>query len=314
MASASHGTVRKRVAWLLLFTTIIISGLTFRLVYLQFYRSSWLAENATDQRVREIPVEARRGIVFDRNGKQLVVSVSTESIYAIPAQVKDAEKTAAKMAAILALDQEKLTVKLKRRQAFIWIMRKVDADTALKVKQLNLSGIGFTQESKRQYIHDTLASHVLGFTGIDSQGLDGVELTFDSYLKGRPGSIVIEYDARGHEIPYAHHRYVPPVEGNNVYLTIDLILQQIVERELDRVVRDTQPKAATIIAMDPRSGEILALANRPDYNPNNFAEYSPKFWRNVAVSNAYEPGSTFKIITTSAALREKVVKLNDRFF
>ncbi len=314
MASASHGTIRRRVAWLLLFSTILVSGLMVRLMYLQFYRSSWLAENATDQRVREIPVEAKRGIIFDRHGKPIVVSVSTESIYAVPAQVQDAEKTAAKMAAILALDQEKLTAKLQRRQAFTWIMRKVDIETAAKIKQLNLPGIGFTQEGKRNYLFDNLASHVLGFTGIDSQGLDGVELSFDSYLKGRAGSVVIEYDARGHEIPYAHHRYVPPVEGNNIYLSIDLVLQQIVERELDRVIRETQAKAATIIAMDPRSGEILALANRPDYNPNKFADYSPKVWRNIAVSNSYEPGSTFKIITTAAALQEKVVRLEDRFF
>jgi stage V sporulation protein D (sporulation-specific penicillin-binding protein) len=218
------------------------------------------------------------------------------------------------MAAILALDSEKLASKLKRRQAFTWIMRKVDPDTASKIKQLNLPGVGFTQEGKRHYPYDNLASHALGFTGIDSQGLDGVELTFDSYLKGRAGSVVIEYDARGHEIPYAHHRYVSPIEGNNVYLTIDLVLQQIVERELDRVIRETQAKAATIVAMDPRSGEILALANRPDYNPNKFAEYSPKLWRNIAVSNTYEPGSTFKIITTSAALKEKAVKLDDKFF
>lgn len=314
MASASHGTVRKRVAWILLFMTVIISGLASRLMYLQFYRSSWLAENATDQRVREIPVEARRGVIFDRNGKTLVVSVSTESIYAVPVQVQDVEKTAAEMAAILALDKEKLAAKLKRRQAFTWIARKVDTETAQKVKRLNLPGIGFTQESRRHYLHDNLASHVLGFTGIDSQGLDGVELTFDSYLKGRAGGVVIEYDARGQEIPYAYHRYVPPVEGNTLYLTIDLVLQQIVERELDRAMRETQAKAATIIAMDPRSGEILALANRPDYDPNRFAEYPPKLWRNIAVSNAYEPGSTFKIITTAAALTEKVVKLSDTFF
>ncbi len=283
-------------------------------MYLQFYRSSWLTENATDQRIREIPVEAKRGIVFDRTGKPLIVSISTESIYAIPAQVQDVEKTAAKMAAILALDQEKLAVKLKRRQAFTWIARKVEPDTAAKIKALNLSGIGFTQEGKRHYPQDNLASHLLGFTGIDSQGLDGVELAFDSYLKGRPGSVVIEYDARGHEIPYAQQRYLPPVEGNNIYLTIDMVLQQIVERELDRTMRETQAKAATIIAMDPRSGEILALANRPDYNPNHFADYSPKLWRNIAVSNAYEPGSTFKIITTAAALKENVVKMEDRFF
>lgn len=214
----------------------------------------------------------------------------------------------------MALDANELADKLKRRQAFIWLKRKVEEPAALAVKQLNLPGIGVTQESRRHYPYDTLAAHMLGFTGIDSQGLDGVELTFDSYLRGRKGGIVVEYDARGREIPYATHRYAPPVDGQNIYLTIDVVIQQIIERELDKIIRETQAKAATIIVMQPATGEILALANRPTYNPNQFASYPPKLWRDIAVSNAYEPGSTFKIITTSAALGEKVVKLEDRFF
>lgn len=214
----------------------------------------------------------------------------------------------------LALDASDLAPKLKRRQAFIWLKRKVDESAALAVKSLNLPGVGVTQESRRQYPYDTLAAHVLGFTGIDSQGLDGVELTFDSYLKGRPGGIVVEYDARGRQIPLATHRYAPPVDGQNIYLTIDVVIQQIIERELDKIIRETQAKAATIIVMQPATGEILALANRPTYNPNQFAAFSPKLWRNVAVSNAYEPGSTFKIITTSAAMGENVVRLDERFF
>ena len=314
MASSTHVTIRKRVACLFLLIAVIMSGLGFRLMYLQFYKSNWLTENAIDQRVRDIPVEAKRGTIFDRNGKELGVSISTESIYAIPAEIVDVEETAAKLAAILALDRDKLAAKLKKRQAFTWVKRKVDIETAKAVNKLNLSGIGLTQESQRYYPNDNLAAHILGFTGIDSQGLDGVELTFDSYLKGRSGSIVVEYDARGQEIPYATHRFVKPVEGHNIYLTIDIVIQQIIERELEKVMQDTKAQAATIIAIEPRTGEILALANRPDYNPNRFAEYAPKLWRNIAVSNAYEPGSTFKILTTTAALGEKVVSLNERFF
>lgn len=314
MASASHVTIRKRAAFLFLFVVVIMAGLIGRLGYLQFYKSPWLAENAVDQRVREIPVEAKRGIIYDRNGRELAVSVSTESVYAIPAEIRNADETAAKLAAILALDANNLSVKLKKRQAFTWIKRKVDEETALAVKKLNLPGIGLTQEGRRQYPFDNLAAHVLGFTGIDSQGLDGVELTFDSYLRGRPGGIVVEYDARGREIPHATHRFVPPAEGHNLYLTIDVVIQQIIERELDKVLKETQAKAVTIVVMNPGTGEVLALANKPDYNPNNFAAYSPKLWRNVAVSNAYEPGSTFKIITTAAALAEKVVRPEDRFF
>jgi len=314
LASATHVTIRKRVALFFLFVSIIMIGLSCRLMYLQFYRSNWLTENAIDQRIRDIPVEAKRGVIYDRNGKEMAVSISTESVYAIPAEIRNADETAAKLAAILALDAEKLAAKLKKRQAFTWVKRKVDDNTARTVKMLNLPGIGLTQEGRRYYPHDNLAAHVLGFTGIDSQGLDGVEMTFDNYLRGRPGSIVVEYDARGREIPYATHRFASPTDGHNIYLTIDLVIQQIVERELERVMKETQAKAATIIVMQPRTGEILALANRPDYNPNQFADYPSKLWRNIAVSNAYEPGSTFKILTTTAALGEKVVKPEERFF
>jgi len=302
------------VAGLFLIITVIMMGLLGRLLYLQFYKSAWLSENAVDQRIREIPVEAKRGIIYDRNGRELAISVSSESVYAIPAEIQNYEETAAKLAAILALDENKLKNKLKKRQAFTWIKRKIEPDIARKVQLLDLPGIGLTQEGQRHYPYDNLAAHILGFNGIDSQGLDGVEMTFDSYLKGRSGSIVIEYDARGREIPQASHRFVPPVEGQNIYLTIDLVIQQIVERELDRVMKETQAKAATIIAIDPRDGGILALANRPDYNPNKFAEFSPKLWRNIAVSNVYEPGSTFKIITTSAVMSEHLVKPDERFF
>ncbi|WP_371371345.1 stage V sporulation protein D [Sporomusa aerivorans] len=314
MASVSHVTIRKRVAFLFLVISVIMMGLIGRLLYLQFYKSAWLSENAVDQRIREIPVEAKRGIIYDRNGRELAVSVSTESVYAIPAEIRDIEETAAKLAAILTLDENSLKNKLKKRQAFTWVKRKIDTETARQVKVLNLPGIGLTQESQRYYPNDNLAAHVLGFNGIDSQGLDGVEMTFDSYLKGRSGSIVIEYDARGREIPQASHRFIPPVEGHNIYLTIDIVIQQIVERELERVMKETQAKAATIIAIDPRDGGILALANKPDYNPNKFSDFSPKLWRNIAVSNAYEPGSTFKIITTSAVMSEHIVKLDEKFF
>jgi stage V sporulation protein D (sporulation-specific penicillin-binding protein) len=289
-------------------------GLVGRLGYLQFFKSPWLTENATDQRVREIPVEAKRGIIYDRNGRELAVSVSTESVYAIPAEIRNADETAAKLAAILALDVDNLATKIKKRQAFTWIKRKVDAPAAMAIKKLNLPGIGLTQEGRRYYPNGTLASHILGFTGIDSQGLDGVELTFDSYLRGRPGGIVVEYDARGQEIPYATHKFAPPVDGQNIYLTIDIVIQQIIERELEKVMRETQAKAATIIVIQPATGEILALANKPDYDPNNFAAFAPKFWRNNAVSNAYEPGSTFKIVTTSAVLGDNIVGPEDRFF
>lgn len=314
MAAKSHIKIRRRLIVVLLMVCTLTVGLCCRLGYLQIYKSGWLSENAVDQRVRSIPVEPRRGAIYDRNGIEMAVSSSIESVYAIPAEIKNVEQTAAKLAAILDFDEDKLSKKLKRRQAFTWVARKITEDQAIKIKKADLPGIGLTEEGDRQYPQGELAAHVLGFTGLDSQGLDGVELTFDKYLKGEKGSVVVEYDGGGREIPSAVHRYIAPVAGNTVYLTVDAVIQKIVERELDKAMIDTGAKAATIIAMQPYTGEILALANRPTYNPNNFADYSPKTWRNIAISNAYEPGSTFKIVTTATALDSKVVTPQDTFF
>lgn len=314
MASTTGITVRRRLAVFFLFIAIVMIGLGCRLVFIQFYQSEWLTENAINQRIRNIPVEARRGKIFDRNGNELAISNSIESVYAIPAEIENVDKTAAELAAILNLDTSKTLNKLKKRQAFTWIARKVTDEQATLVRKINLAGIGLTEEGERYYLHDNLASHIIGFSGLDSQGLDGVELTYDEYLKGIRGNIVIEYDAKGCEIPHAIHKYIPPVDGNDVYLTIDMVIQQIVERELDKAMHETQAKSVTMIAMKPDTGEILAMASRPDYNPNNFTAYPSSLWRNIAISNAYEPGSTFKILTTSAALDSNVVELNDYFF
>lgn len=314
MASTTGISVRRRLAVFLLFVTMTIVALSCRLLYIQFYQSDWLTENAVNQRIRNIPVEARRGKIFDRHGNEFAISKSIESVYAIPAEIENVEKTAADLAAILNLDTNKTFNKLKKRQAFTWIARKVTPEQAELVKKSNLAGVGLTEEGERYYLHDNLASHIIGFTGLDSQGLDGVELTYDEYLKGNRGNVVIEYDAKGCEIPHAIHKYIAPTDGNDVYLTIDMVIQQIVERELEKVMQETQAKSATIVAMEPYTGEILAMANRPDYNPNDFTAYPSSLWRNVAISNAYEPGSTFKILTTAAALDSRVVGLDDYFF
>ncbi len=314
IGASSHVVIRKRVALLFLVVALIMCGLVGRLVYVQFFRSSWLLENAVDQRVRDIPVEAKRGPIYDRNGKELAVSVNMESVYAIPVEIKDKEETAAQLAAILELDKEKLQKRLNQSSALVWVRRKIPVEQAQKIKALNLPGVGLTQESKRYYPDGVLAAHVLGFSGIDSQGLEGIEATYDTNLKGQKGRIVIEYDAGGREIPNATHKYIPPQDGDIVYLTIDKVIQFIAERELDRVMRETQAVGATIIAMNPQTGEILALANRPGYDPNHYGDYAPNLWRNIALSNSYEPGSTFKIMTVAAGLQEKAVRQTDPFF
>lgn len=314
MPFVAHGLVRKRVVGVFVLFTMLIVLLGGRLFYLQFYQNSRLSGLAEEQRIREIPVEAKRGVIYDRNGKVLGISSGVDSVYAIPAEIYDIPDTAAKLAAILVSDPVAVTQKLSRRQAFTWLARKVSPETAASIRALQLPGIGLTEENSRLYPYDQLAAHVLGFTGIDSQGLDGIEAALDEELKGVAGKIVVEYDGRGHEIPQAAHKYIAPVGGHDIYLTIDAVIQQIVERELDAAMQETQAQKASVIAMNPQTGEILALANRPAYNPNRFGEYAPEVWRNIAISNAYEPGSTFKILTTAAALDAQVVSLRDEFF
>ncbi|WP_227767114.1 stage V sporulation protein D [Zhaonella formicivorans] len=314
--------VRKRIAGLFLIIAGILFLLILRLGWLQFVRGEELQEKAVVNRLRQVPVEAKRGVIYDRNGKELAVSISTDSVGAFPAEVKHAdaknpgtaEKIAAQLASILDMPQDKVYQLITKNSSFVWVKRKIGFEAGPKIKQLELPGIEVYEESQRYYPNGTLAAHILGFAGIDNQGLEGLEVTYDEELRGKRGKIVIEFDATGRAIPEAVHKYIPPVDGHNLVLTIDETIQYIVERELDRVMAEKQAKSATIIVMDPKTGGILALGSRPTYNPNNYKEFPQQNWRNIATSNAYEPGSTFKIITAAAAMEEAVVKPEDRFY
>jgi len=297
-----------------MFLMLAISLLICRLGYLQFVQSPRLQKLALEQRMRPVPVEAKRGIIYDRNKNPLAVSVNVDSVYVMPSEVKDAPATAAKLAAILGLDPKEVLVKITQRQSFIWVKRKVESDQAKKIRALKLSGIGLTQEGRRFYPKGTLASHILGFAGIDSQGLNGLEWSYDKYLKGNPGYVIAERDALGREIPEGMEKFFPAKDGNSLILTIDEVIQHIVERELDKAVKTNHAKSGTVIVMDPKTGEVLALANKPDYDPNHFWQYKPELWRNDAVFYNYEPGSTFKIITASAAVEENAVRPEDSFY
>ncbi|MBM7855933.1 stage V sporulation protein D (sporulation-specific penicillin-binding protein) [Desulfohalotomaculum tongense] len=307
--------IRKRIALLFVCAIGLLFLLIVRLAYIQFVRGEELSKKAATYRMREVPVEAKRGTIYDRNMNELVISISSDSVYAIPSHIKDKEGTAQKLAEILNMDEETILQKLKRKSSFEWIKRKIDWDTAQKIKALKLKGIGFAEESKRFYKQESLAPHVLGFTGVDNQGLIGIEKVYDDRLKGVPGKIVVEYDAAGREIPHAMHEYISPQQGNNLVLTIDQTIQYFVERELDKIVDNYNPTSAVIIVMDPKTGEVLAMGNRPTFNPNHWQDYQSFIWdRNPAIWYNYEPGSTFKIITASAALEENIVKMDDHFY
>ena len=307
--------IRRRIIVLLVASILIFFLLITRLVWIQFIQGDELSEKASSYRMRKIPEEAKRGSIYDRNMNELVSSISASSIYITPSRIKDKEKTAKLLASLLDMDEKALLDKMNKNTYFEWIKRKVDWDTAKKIRELQIDGVGFVEESRRFYRQGTLAAHLLGFVGIDNQGLIGIEKTFDEELKGVPGYIVIEHDAVGREIPQALHRYVAPRQGYNLILTLDKTVQYFVERELDRIVEEFDPTSAVIIVMNPKTGEIIALGVRPTFNPNMWQDYESCIWdRNMAIWYNYEPGSTFKIITAAIALEEKKVSMEDYFY
>lgn len=300
--------IRKRLTQLLFIVAFIFFVLIGRLAWLQLVRGGELEQGAQENRIRHIEVEAKRGDICDRNGKVLVTSVSCESVVAMPAQVSNPSQTAEKLSLVLGMDRAEIYKRITKKSSFEWIKRKVDFKTGQQVRSLRLQGIELIEESRRQYNRETLASHVLGFVGIDNQGLTGVEMTHDKDLRGKPGKIVIEQDAAGRNIPTALHQLKPPVSGNNLILTIDETIQYFAERELDKIVNTYKPASAVIIVMDPKTGEVLALGNRPTFAPDRWAEAPRSVWdRNPAIWQLYEPGSTYKIVTASAGLSEGVV-------
>lgn len=309
--------LRKRTTLIFLLFSLLFFAVFFRLFYLQVFAAEDLAEKGKDQQMREVPVEAGRGTIYDRNGNILAVSVSVDSVYASPTEIDsdEAPAIAATLSEILGLDRETVLGKLTSGRAFEWIKRKVDEESACQVKNAGLTGIGLTTETKRSYPNEILACHALGFVGIDNQGLEGLEAMADETLTGADGYILAQYDSHGQEIAGSNQTYVEPTSGDSLVLTIDENIQYFCERELDALMSGSvNPKGATAIVMDPNTGEILALAVRPGYDPNHYSDYEAALWRNTAVSDFYEPGSSAKIMTISAALEEGVVDENDTFY
>jgi cell division protein FtsI (penicillin-binding protein 3) len=278
--------------------TVLIAG---RLIQLQLIEHEAFARQARRQQEQTVEISPVRGVIYDRNLRPLAMSVEVESVFAVPVEIPEAKSTARLLAKVLHIDADELAKKLEGDRSFAWVKRKVSALEGARVRQLNLKGIHFQKESKRFYPKRELAAHVLGHVGVDDQGLAGIELTYDKAIRGLPGEMLIERDARRRWFGRTGR---PPAPGKNVVLTLDEGIQYIVERELDAAIATSHARAATVVVEDPRTGEILALANRPTFNPNTYADSDSEAIRNFAVSGIYEPGSTFKIITMSAAFEE----------
>ena len=305
---------KRRAAGLLFVFVAVLTALVGRLAYLQLVRGPELESWAMAQWMRDVPVEPKRGIIYDRNLRELAISANSDTVVAIPARIESPQQTAAKLAAVLGISEQSIYDRITQRRSLVYIARKVTPEQAAAVRALDLEGVTFQIETKRYYPHQNLASHVLGFAGIDNQGLNGIELTYNDILSGTPGEVRYPTDARSNPLTHANPEYVPPVDGNSIVLTIDEVIQHIVERELDVIMKLHNAQSALAVAMNPKTGEILAMANRPDFDPNNFNLYPQELWRNAIVSDSFEPGSTFKVMTAAAGLNEGSVTESDRFF
>ncbi len=255
----------------------------------------------------------KRGNIYDVTGKDLAVSLEMDSIYACPYKVTDPAKTAAVLAAILSMDRSEIFRRLSSDKNFVWIKRTVPPRTAKIVEDLKLEGIGFVNEDKRFFPHRTLGCHVIGFVGTDSQGLGGIEYELDQYLKSSVSHFIAVRDAKGNSLFSVDPTEAEALKNYDVILTIDIMAQYIVERELDAAIRDYKADGGCVIAMDPNSGEIIAMASRPDYDPNKFLDYKKESWNDKAISLNFEPGSTFKIFVAAGVLEEGLAKSSDPF-
>lgn len=270
---------------------------------------------ATKEYVKTVQIELARGTIFDSNLRELAISIEVDSIYAHPSQVKEPYVAATKLAKILQMNPDTVYTKLTSKAPFVWIKRKVSKTQSQKIRELNLAGIGFLKEYKRFYPKNHLAAHLIGFTGLDNKGLEGIELAYDRYLKGGISKLVVLRDGKGKTILCPEVTMFPTaLKGNDIILTIDEVIQHHAESELEKVCNKYHAKGGVIIVMNPKTGEILASAIQPSYNLNYFNHYSPHQYRNKIITDTFEPGSTFKIITASALLKKGVIDPNKTYF
>ncbi len=282
-----------------------------RSFYLQVIRHEHFTRLVEQQQQRTIPITPARGCIFDRNGAQMAVSIEMDSRYADPKRVKNPSRTAEAVAEVTMLPVKELHKKLTANRRFVWLARQLPPETSANVKALKLPGIGFVKESKRFYPNFEMAAHVLGFTGMDPVGLEGIERSYDKIILGKTGYLMTERDALGRDVSNINTVLREAEPGKNLFLTLDKNLQYFAENELAKAVTDSGAKGGMALVMDPWTGKILAMANYPTFNPNSFRQYPTLHLRNRCVTDSFEPGSTFKIFLLSAALEEKLVRPGD---
>lgn len=307
-----------RIRLLLVIVILLFLLIIFRVLYIQIFDYQKLSNLANDLWSRNLPLAADRGLILDRNGVVLADNITTTSLVLIPNQLEDKEKVSTLLSETLGVTKEEMDKHVYKNSSIERVHpegRQLSYDVANYIESLNLKGVYLVKESKRYYPYEKLLSHALGYVGIDNQGLSGIELEYDKELTGVDGAIKYFSDAKGNTLDLSQV-YVAPTSGNNVNLTIDINIQQSVERELDNIVDMFEPDMVLALVMNPNTSEVLAMSSRPNYDSNHYSNYTlEELSRNLPIWASYEPGSTFKIITTASAIEEKVVDLDkDTFY
>lgn len=310
--------INKRIKIMLLLFGFVLLMVILKVFYVQVFDYKKLSNLASDLWSRNLPIEASRGRILDRNGIVLADNVTTTSLVLVPNQIKNKKEVCEKLAKILNVsydEMKKHVFKSTSIERVHPIGRRLSYEIADKIEELKFDGVYLLKEAKRYYPYKTLLAHVLGYVGIDNQGLSGLELQYDKYLTGEAGAIKYFSDAKGNKLTLSDI-YVKPQDGMDLQLTIDINIQKSIERELDNVVNMMNPDMALAVVMNPKTGEVLGMSSRPTFDPNNYKNYSSEILsRNLPIWASYEPGSTQKIITTAASIEEKVIDIyNEHFY
>ncbi|MDP8212680.1 MAG: penicillin-binding transpeptidase domain-containing protein [Candidatus Zapsychrus exili] len=304
-----------RFSLIFIFIITCLIAFSIKLVLIQIFKSSHLASLAEQQHNYLVDIEPIRGSIYDSKLRPLAFNVAVYSLFANPKSMKQSDKEQAVqyLSGFFNMDPDKIKTKLEKDKYFVWIKRKLSSDLVDKIKERKIRGLGFKRESKRFYPNGSLASHLIGFAGMDNNGLEGLELAYNNELKGEPGRMRVLRDAKRREL-MTEDSFIPPKHGAHIVLTIDETIQYIAERALDKAMDRNNAKSASIIVINPKTGEILALVNRPTYNLKDINKSSVEDRTNRAISFVYEPGSVFKIVALSAALEEEMFSETDRIF
>lgn len=309
---------KARMLMILGLAAIVALAIVGKLFYVQVLASEKYSDESLNNRLQNVEITPNRGIIYDRNNEALAISVEKMSVYITPSVIRDSEsrdEIVNDIVKCLHMTKSEINKIIDDSSSdFAWLKRQCEKEDAEKLQEKDYLGIGFTTEYSREYPNNEEACHVLGFCGLDNQGLAGIELQFEDVLAGTPGKLVVEYDKLGNAIPQSIQESIPASQGQNVHLTIDSTIQYYVESALATAQEEYDASAMTSIVMDVNTGEIIAMANIPSFDPNTYGDYEPETWTNLAISKLYEPGSTFKSVSTSMYLEEDIVEPDTQLY